>query len=124
MGKYRCLKAGNRGPRPCGQDPGADLTGFVVEIIVVGPHHPEDEPSSSRSQGQGGRPGFWTGVAASGVGSYLYNRATQAYPVSNLNQRLMTGRDPGRPGRWDGLVNFNHNRRLGISLGIDLEIQR
>ena len=41
------------------------------------PPYPKDEPSSSRSQGQGGDPSFWTGVAAGGIGSYLYNRATQ-----------------------------------------------
>jgi len=124
MGSPRRPHAGNRGPRPWGQDPGADPTGLVVEIIVVVHHHPKDEPSSSRSQGQGGHPGFRTGVAASGVGSYLYNRATQAYPVSNPNQRLMTGKDPGRSGRGDGSVNLNHNRCLGILLGIDLDIQR
>jgi len=44
------------------------------------PPYSKDGPSSFQSQGQGSGPGFWTGVAAGGLGSHLYNRATQPRP--------------------------------------------
>jgi len=76
--------AGNRGtgPRPRGPGYGGGSNWFGGRDNRRRPPSPpppyqKDGPTSSPSQGQGGGPGFWTGVAAGGIGSYLYNRATQ-----------------------------------------------
>jgi len=75
---------GNRGtgPRPGGPGYGGGSNWFGGRdhrrrSPSPPPPYQKDGPSSSRSQGLGGGPGFWTGMAAGGIGSYLYNRATQ-----------------------------------------------
>jgi len=85
---------GNRGtgPRPWGPGSGGGSNWFNGRDYRRSPSPPppyrKDGPSSSQQpQGQSG-PGFWTGVAAGGVGSYLYNRATQPRP-------------PAQPTNWD-----------------------
>ena len=94
-GSSRPPYAGNRGtgPRPWGPGSGGGSTWFggrdhPGRSPSPPPPYTKDGPSSFRSQGQGGGPGFWTGVAAGGVGSYLYNRAMQPGP-------------PPQPATWD-----------------------
>jgi len=78
---------GNRGtgPRPWGPGSGGGSNWFNGRDYrrrspSPPPPYRKDGPSSYGSQGQGGGPGFWTGMAAGGLGSYLYNRATQPRP--------------------------------------------
>ena len=77
---------GNRGtgPRPWGPGSGGGFGRFNGRDnrrrSPSPPPYRKDGPSSSQAQSQGGGPGFWTGVAAGGVGSYLFNRATQPRP--------------------------------------------
>lgn len=55
------------------------------------PPYAKEGPSP---QSQGGGPGFWTGVAAGGVGSYLFNRATQPRQQSQPQPQP-------QPATWD-----------------------
>ena len=94
-GSSRRPYAGNRGtgPRPWGPGYGGGSGWFGGRdnrrrSPSPPPPYQKDGPSSARSQGQGGGPGFWTGVAAGGIGSYLYNRATQT-------------RQQPQPATWD-----------------------
>ena len=84
-GPSRRPSTGNRGggPRPWGPGSGGGYNwsggrDHRPRSRSPPPPYTKGGGSSSTSQGQGGGPGFWTGVAAGGLGSYLYNRTTQA----------------------------------------------
>ncbi|KAF9643587.1 DUF1183-domain-containing protein [Thelephora ganbajun] len=93
------------------------------------PPYSKDGPSSSRTGGQGGGPGFWTGVAAGGLGSYLYNRVTQPrtqpQPATWDWERPEVARSSGWFGqpqsqpaftpRWGSTSRFDDNRGEGSS---------
>jgi len=96
----------------------ADPTGSVVKTIVVAPHHLllltertnlrlPDLKDKAEVQGFGQ---VWQPAVSARIST------TEPHnPVSNLDQRLMTGKDPGRRERQDGLGNLNHNRRLHLA---------
>ena len=93
------------------------------------PPYSKGGPSSSTSQGQGGGPGFWTGVAAGGIGSYLYNRAVQPRPQPQPAtwdwERPGMARSSGWFGqpqpqqaytsRWESTSRYDDNRGEGSS---------
>ena len=96
------------------------------------PPYSKDGSSSSQSQGQGSGPGFWTGVAAGGLGSYLYNRARQPGPQPQQPQQgTWDWERPGMarssgwfgqtqpqstfPSRWGSTSRFDDNRGEGSS---------
>jgi len=123
-GRSRRPFAGNRGgaPRPWGPGSGGGFTGRDYRRRSPSPPPPysKGEGSSSTSQGQGGGPGFWTGVAAGGIGSYLYNRATQPrtqpQPATWDWERPGAARSSGWFGsRMESPARFDDNRGEGSS---------
>ena len=134
-GSSRRPSAGNRGtgPRPWGPGSGGGSGWFNSRDhprrSPSPPPYSKDGSSSSRFQGQGGGPGFWTGVAAGGIGSYLYNRATQPRPQPQPAtwdwERPAVARSSGwfgqpqpRPSfssQWGSTSRFDDNRGEGSS---------
>ena len=80
-------QTGNRGtgPRPRGPGFGSGSNWFggrdhPRRHPSPPPPYVKDGPTSSGTQAQGSGPGFWTGVATGGLGSYIYNRTRQPGP--------------------------------------------
>jgi len=125
-------QTGNRGtgPRPSGPGFGGGSNWFGGRGRPSHPPSPpppysKDGPSSSRSQPQNSGPGFWTGVAAGGLGSYVYNRATQPRtqpqsgawdwerPVARSSGWF--GQPEPQPARWGSTSRSNGDRGEGPS---------
>lgn len=134
-GSSRRPQTGNRntGPRPWGPGFGGGSSWFGGRDYRRRPPSPpppysKHGPSSSQPQGQGGGPGFWTGVAMGGLGSHLYNRATQPRqppPATWDWERPGMARSSGWFGRpepqtayppqWRSTSNYDDNRGEGSS---------
>ncbi|GBE88422.1 hypothetical protein SCP_1302370 [Sparassis crispa] len=70
-------RPGGTTPRPSGGFPGSGWFpgAHRPDNPTVPPPPPYSKyPSSSTAQDEGWRPGFWTGAALGGLGSYLFNR--------------------------------------------------
>jgi len=95
------------------------------------PPYSKEGSSSSQSQGQDSGPGFWTGVAAGGVGSYLFNRAMQPRTQPQPQTATYDWERPGMarssgwfgqpepqtslPPQWGSTSRFDDNRGEGSS---------